>query len=118
MDKIIFFHMNQLGDLLFSLPVLKAARQKYPNVKIYCVARKNLAGLLESTKLVDKIFLKVGSLGAEIDLIAAIRKEKIDALGHDIKLVKGTSATCEESGTMQHYKCKRCEKSYDFTKSG
>ena len=78
MDKIIFFHMNQLGDLLFSLPVLKATKQKYPNIKIYCVARKNLAGLLESTKLVDKIFLKVGSLGAEIDLIADIRKEKID----------------------------------------
>ena len=78
MDKIIFFHMNQLGDLLFSLPVLKATKQKYPDIKIYCVARKNLAGLLESTKLVDKIFLKVGSLGAEIDLIADIRKEKID----------------------------------------
>lgn len=78
MDKIIFFHMNQLGDLLFSLPVLKATKQKYPNIKIYCVARKNLAGLLQSTKLVDKIFLKVSSLGAEIDLIADIRKEKID----------------------------------------
>ncbi len=78
MDKIIFFHMNQLGDLLFSLPVLKATKQKYPNIKIYCVARKNLAGLLQSTGLVDKIFLKVGSLGAEIDLIANIRKEKID----------------------------------------
>ncbi len=78
MDKIIFFHMNQLGDLLFSLPVLKATRQKYPNVKIYCVARKNLANLLESTKLVDKIFFKVGTLGSEIDLISDIRKEKID----------------------------------------
>ncbi len=41
-----------------------------------------------------------------------VYEEKIDALGHDIKLVKGTSATCEESGTMQHYKCKRCEKCY------
>ena len=78
MDKIIFFHMNQLGDLLFSLPVLKATRQKYPNIKIYCVARKNIAGLLQSTKLVDKVFFKVNSLGAEIDLIVDIRKEKID----------------------------------------
>ena len=78
MDKIIFFHMNQLGDLLFSLPVLKATRQKYPNIKIYRVVRKNLASLLESTKLVDKIFFKVGSLGEEIDLISDIRKEKID----------------------------------------
>ena len=78
MDKIIFFHMNQLGDLLFSLPVLKATRQKYPNVKIYCVARKNLANLLESTKLVDKIFFKVGTLGSEIDLNSDIIIEKID----------------------------------------
>lgn len=78
MDKIIFFHMNQLGDLLFSLPVLKAAKQKYPDIKIYCVARKNLVGLLESTKLVYKIFTKAKTLGQQIDLIASIRKEKID----------------------------------------
>lgn len=70
--------MNQLGDLLFSLPVLKATRQKYPNIKIYCVVRKNLAELLKSTKLVDKIFIKANSLGEQIDLIASIKKEKID----------------------------------------
>ena len=78
MDKIIFFHMNQLGDLLFSLPVLKATKQKYPNIKIYCVARKNLAGLLKSTKLVDKIFIKANTIGEQIDLISSIRKEKIN----------------------------------------
>ena len=78
MDKIIFFHMNQLGDLLFSLPVLKATRQKYPNIKIYCVVRKNLADLLKSTKLVDKIFIKVNTISDQIDLIASIRKEKIE----------------------------------------
>jgi len=78
MDKIIFFHMNQLGDLLFSLPVLKATKQKYPNIKIYCVARKNLVGLLESTKLVYKIFAKAETFSEQIDLIASIRKEKID----------------------------------------
>ena len=26
--------MNQLGDLLFSLPVLKATKQKYPDIKL------------------------------------------------------------------------------------
>lgn len=78
MDKIIFFHMNQLGDLLFSLPVLKATKEKYPNIKIYCVARKNLVGLLESTKLVYKIFVKANNLSEQIDLISSIKKEKID----------------------------------------
>ena len=78
MDKIIFFHMNQLGDLLFSLPVLKATKQKYPDIKMYCVAKKNLVGLLESTKLIYKIFTKEESISKQIDLIASIRKEKID----------------------------------------
>lgn len=78
MDKIIFFHMNQLGDLLFSLPILKATKQKYPNSKVYCVIRKNLAELLKSTKLADKVFIKANTLSQQIDLIASIRKEKID----------------------------------------
>ena len=78
MDKIIFFHMNQLGDLLFSLPVLKAVKQKYPNIKTYSVVRKNLAGLLKNTGLVDKVFIKTRNLSQHIELISSIRKEKID----------------------------------------
>ncbi len=69
--------MNQLGDLLFSLPVLKAVKQKYPNIKTYSVVRKNLADLLKSTKLVDKIFIKAKNLSEQIELIANIRKEQI-----------------------------------------
>lgn len=78
MDKIIFFNMNQLGDLLFCLPVVKAARQKYPNAKIYSVTRKNLAGLLKATLLVDKVFIKDKNLKSKIKLISNIRKENID----------------------------------------
>lgn len=69
--------MNQLGDLLFSLPVLKATKQKYPGIKIYSVIRKNLAELLKSTKLVDKIFVKASNLSEQIQLISDIRKENI-----------------------------------------
>jgi ADP-heptose:LPS heptosyltransferase len=57
MDKIIFFHMNQLGDLLFSLPVLKAVKQEL-NSKIYSVISPNLALLLTSAKLIDGIIPK------------------------------------------------------------
>lgn len=69
--------MNQLGDLLFSLPVLKATKQKYPDIKIYSVVRKNLADLLKSTNLVDKVFIKANNLSEQIELISNIRKEKI-----------------------------------------
>lgn len=77
MDKIIFFHMNQLGDLLFSLPVLKAVKQKFPKIKTYSVVRKNLAQLLNSTGLVDKIFVKGTTLSTQLELIHNIRKENI-----------------------------------------
>jgi len=78
MDKIIFFNMNQLGDLLFALPVMKATRVQYPNTKIYCVIKENLKDLLESTQLVDEIFVKKSSFVDKIKLINKIKKENID----------------------------------------
>lgn len=78
MDKIIFFNMNQLGDLLFSLPIIKAVREQYPNITIYSVIRKNLAELLKQTCLIDKIFVKEKSLKSKIKLISDIKKENID----------------------------------------
>lgn len=77
MDKIIFFHMNQLGDLLFSLPILDATRKQYPNIKIYSVVKQNLAELLDSTGLVDVIFIKEKSFAKRLKLITDIKKENI-----------------------------------------
>jgi ADP-heptose:LPS heptosyltransferase len=57
MDKIVLFHMNQLGDLLFSLPVLKSVRQESTS-QIYSVVKPDLAPLLVSSGLVDGIVSK------------------------------------------------------------
>ncbi|MDR1523498.1 MAG: hypothetical protein LBS29_06095 [Endomicrobium sp.] len=57
MDKIIFFHMNQLGDLLFSLPVLKAAKEEL-NSQNYSVINQGLAPILVASGLVDGFFDK------------------------------------------------------------
>ncbi|GHT60519.1 ADP-heptosyltransferase [Endomicrobiia bacterium] len=57
MDKIILFHMNQLGDLLFSLPVLKAAKQELTS-QIYSVIKPGLAPLLIFSGLVDGVVPK------------------------------------------------------------
>jgi len=78
MDKIIFFNMNQLGDLLFALPVIKAVKEQYPNIKTYSVIKSNLAELLKETCLVDKIFIKEKSLKSKIKLISEIKKEQIN----------------------------------------
>lgn len=74
MDKIVFFHMNQLGDLLFSLPVLKAAREN-KNLMISSIVKPALAPLLISSGLIDSFIPKEKSL---IKQIKNIRKEKFN----------------------------------------
>ena len=61
MDNIVFLHMNQLGDLLFSLPVLKAAGDEL-NAKIYSVVKPGLAPLLQTSNLVDGVIPKERSV--------------------------------------------------------
>lgn len=74
MDKIVFLHMNQLGDLIFSLPVLKAAQEEL-NSKIYSVVKPGLAPLLEVSELVDGIIPKERSF---INLIKSLKKGDFD----------------------------------------
>ncbi|MDR3071144.1 MAG: glycosyltransferase family 9 protein [Endomicrobium sp.] len=71
MDKVIFFHMNQLGDLLFSLPVLKAVKNEF-NSKTYSVVKSDLAPLLTSSNLADEIISK------DENFVKIIRKEKFN----------------------------------------
>jgi len=56
-DKIVFFHMNQLGDLLFSIPVLKAAKNEL-NAEIYSVVKPGITPLLTASGLVDIVISK------------------------------------------------------------
>jgi ADP-heptose:LPS heptosyltransferase len=70
MDKIVFFHMNQLGDLLFSLPLLKAAKQEL-NAKIFSVVKASLAPLLTASNLVDETMSK------DRNIVKFLKKEKV-----------------------------------------
>jgi lipopolysaccharide heptosyltransferase II len=54
--KIVVFHLNQIGDLLFTLPALKALREAFPQAHITSVVRPHLAALLASGGLVDAIW--------------------------------------------------------------
>ena len=54
-NRIVLFHLNQIGDLLFCLPALRALRANFPSAKIVSVARPYLAGLLRASPYVDEI---------------------------------------------------------------
>jgi len=77
MDKVIFFHMNQLGDFMFCLPVLEAARREWPDKKIYSYIRPELGRLAKATGFVDEIIEKGNGFGLRLNETALIKKESI-----------------------------------------
>ncbi|MDR1259769.1 MAG: hypothetical protein LBJ68_00055 [Endomicrobium sp.] len=63
--------MNQLGDLIFSLPVLDSVKREL-NVETYSIIKQDLSPILTSSGLVDEIVPK------EIKFIKKIRKKIFD----------------------------------------
>lgn len=88
--KIVCFHLNQIGDLAFSLPALKCLRDSYPDALITSVARPGAKSLLESTGLIDEVLCRNGGVNLDkLALIAAIARRRFD-----IAVVFSQSAEC------------------------
>jgi ADP-heptose:LPS heptosyltransferase len=78
--KIAIIHLNQIGDLLFSLPLLKALRDNYPNAIIHSILKPNLKGLLSDSPYVDDSILRGGTLADTWSLLKTVRKHRYDLL--------------------------------------
>ena len=78
--KIGVIHLNQIGDLLFSLPLLKALRDTYPDALIHSIVRQNLTGLLSDSPYVDSILDRGKTLSSTFELLQTIRKNRYDLL--------------------------------------
>lgn len=73
-------HLNQIGDLVFSLPLLYALRENFPGAAIHSVVKPYLKGLLENSPYVDKVLLRSPGIGDRIGLIREMRRSKFDLL--------------------------------------
>ncbi len=78
--KICVIHLNQIGDLVFSLPLLKALRDHYPDAGIHSVARPSLQGLLKDSPFVDRVIKRGDSLLSRVSLLWSLRRERYDLL--------------------------------------
>lgn len=78
--KICVIHLNQIGDLVFSLPLLKALRDRHPDARIHSVVKPPLHDLLAGSPLVDEIMLKPGGLREKVRLAGRMREQKYDLL--------------------------------------
>jgi len=76
--KICIIHLNQIGDLIFSLPFLKAIRDRFPGAAIHSVVRPNLEGLLRDSLFVDRIILRHESIRSKPGLVKTLRHEQYD----------------------------------------
>jgi lipopolysaccharide heptosyltransferase II len=79
-NKICIIHLNQIGDLVFSLPLLKALRDNFPGATIHSVVKPYLKELLIGLPYVDSILLREGSLKAKVELLRKLRNYKYDLL--------------------------------------
>jgi heptosyltransferase-2 len=71
--------MNQLGDLLFSLPAIEAMRRRYSANRFISIAPASLAPLLAGTGLVDEVMDKPTSFSGRIALIKNLRSRNCAA---------------------------------------
>jgi ADP-heptose:LPS heptosyltransferase len=78
--KICIIHLNQIGDLLFSLPLLKALKENHPTAEIHSVVKPFLAELLTNSPWVDGILLRGNSIPSKLNLLRQIRRNRYDLL--------------------------------------
>jgi ADP-heptose:LPS heptosyltransferase len=86
--NILVIDFGQLGDVVLSLPALRAIRGKFPNARITVAVGKpgaeiiNLSGYADATLVVDRVGLRDGpkllSVGRIIQLIRNVRRAKFD----------------------------------------
>ncbi len=79
-QKICVIHLNQIGDLVFSLPLLKALKDNFPQASVHSVVRPYLQELLESVSWVDRILLRPRPLSQKLSLLQTIRRNRYDLL--------------------------------------
>jgi ADP-heptose:LPS heptosyltransferase len=78
--KICIIHLNQIGDLVFSLPLLKALRDNFPGATIHSVVKPYLKELLIGQPFVDRIILRDRGLKARFELLKILRNYEYDLL--------------------------------------
>jgi len=78
--RICVVHLNQIGDLAFSLPLLKSLRDGYPGAKIHSVLKPGIGKLLEGSPFVDRIIPRPGGVRGTLGLVRTLRRSSYDLL--------------------------------------
>jgi ADP-heptose:LPS heptosyltransferase len=86
--KIAVIHLNQIGDLVFSLPLLRALRENFPEATIHSVLRPHLQELLEGSPFVDQLLSRKSGGKDFLHLLKEMRGNRYDlviTLSHSVE---------------------------------
>ena len=121
--NILVIDFGQLGDVVMSLPALRAIREKFPYAKITVAVGKpgkellNLASYANEILEVDRVALRDGptliSLGKIAKLVAQVRKQKFDFV-IDLHSYYETNILGFLSGAPNRLYSRRENRSLDF----
>jgi heptosyltransferase II len=81
--RILIVNVNWLGDVLFSTPLIRAVRQRFPDAHIGCMVVPRCKDILESNPRLNEIIIydedgrHKGLLG-KLSLISSLRSKKFD----------------------------------------
>jgi ADP-heptose:LPS heptosyltransferase len=122
-QNILVIDFGQLGDVVLSLPALRAIRERFPRARITVAAGKpgaevvNFSGYANATLVVDRVALRDGpklvSLGRILKLVKKVRQEQFDFV-IDLHSLSETNLLGFLSGAPKRLYSRRPGRSLDF----
>lgn len=76
--KFLIIDTLRLGDVIMSLPVFKAVKNKYPDSEISVMVRAGFAEILQDNPYVDKVIPYYGKSTSNLKFIKSLVKERYD----------------------------------------
>jgi len=122
-QNILVIDFGQLGDVVLSLPALRAIRERFPNSKITVIVGKpggevvQLSGYANETLIVDRVALRDGpkllSIGKIFKIIKQVRSKEFDFV-IDLHSLSETNLLGFLSGASKRLYSRRPGRSLDF----
>jgi heptosyltransferase-2 len=81
--RILIVEVNWIGDVLFSTPLIRAVRERYPDAYIACMVAPRVKPILEGNPRVNKIIVydergRHKSIIGKLRLISLLRRKRFD----------------------------------------
>lgn len=121
--RILVIDFGQLGDVVLSLPALRAIRERFPDARITTAVGKpgaevvELSGYADEMLIVDRVALRDGpkllAIGRIFKLVKEVRGKEVD-LAIDLHSLSETNLLGFLSGAAQRLYSRRPGRSLDF----